>query len=73
MQSELSTPPEMHGAYTRQLDWLIELAQHPGWKAYAWARAKELDADQSGLFEGIAQDLKNAMTGQARDTASVSP
>lgn len=30
-------------------------------KAYAWQRAKELDADKSGLWTGIAADLKREM------------
>lgn len=45
----------------KQLEWLIELAKIDGWKPYAWSRAKELDADQSGLFKGIAEELKQSM------------
>ena len=43
------------------LDWLIKLSKEPGWKNHAWHRAKELDKDQSGLYCGIANELKNAM------------
>jgi hypothetical protein len=37
------------------------MAKIPGAKSYAWTRAKELDADPSGLFTGIAQDLIKEM------------
>ena len=30
-------------------------------KAYAWWRAKELDAEKSGLWTGIAAELKAEM------------
>lgn len=60
----------MAGAFDRQLQNLIRLAQSPGWKAYAWHRAKELDADRSGLFRGMADALKAAMTGLAEAGAS---
>ena len=47
--------------YNEHLQWLITLSSDPGAKHYAWARALELDADKSGLWTGIAQDLKRAM------------
>lgn len=47
--------------YRKNLDHLIDLATDPDWKVYAWERAKELDAGRSGLFRGIANDLKQAM------------
>ena len=43
------------------MEWLIKLAKEPGWKDYSWSRAKELEKDSSGLWYGIASDLKNAM------------
>lgn len=62
-QSTPSSPaPVKPGAYDHQLAHLIRLAELPGWKAYAWHRAKELDADSSGLWTGIAEALKTAMT-----------
>ena len=33
----------------------------PGWKEHAWMRAKQLDADTSGLFKGIKDDLVKEM------------
>lgn len=48
-------------AYQTQLAHLIKLARTPGWKEYTWHRAKELDADASGLHRGIAADLVAAM------------
>ena len=53
--------------FQSRLQHLIELAQTPGWKAYVWHKAKELDAETSGLFKGIADALKAAMTGQAKN------
>ena len=32
-----------------------------GAKQYAWDRAKKLDADPTGLWRGIADDLTKAM------------
>lgn len=61
------------GAFERQLDWLIQMAKNPGAKAHAWHRAKELDADSSGLFAGMAAALKAAMTGPAESGAPAGP
>ena len=58
---ESSKKHPLHGVYGQQLQHLIKLARQPGWKAYAWHRAKVLDADDTGLFRGIADDLKAAM------------
>ncbi len=57
-----SSSPEALGAYERHLAHLIRMAGEPGWKAYAWHRAQELDADRSGMWRGIAEALKTAMT-----------
>jgi len=35
--------------------------RHPAFRKHAEHRAKELDADQSGLFTGIAEELKAHM------------
>ena len=51
----------LHGVYDQQLQHLIKLARQPGWKLYAWERAKTLHREESGLFRGIAADLKAAM------------
>lgn len=47
--------------YQKQLDWLITMAKHEGFKAHAWHRAQELDKDP--LFSGIAADLVKHMKG----------
>lgn len=67
--TESSQPPERHGEYTLQLNHLITMARVPGIKRYAWARAKELDAS-GGIFVGIADALKAAMTGPVETSAS---
>ena len=43
------------------LQHLVRMAKIPGAKAYAWTRAKQLDADPSGMFKGIADALINEM------------
>jgi hypothetical protein len=50
--------------YQDHLTHLIVMANMPGAKAHAWHRAKELDADQSGMWTGIAADLERAMRSQ---------
>ncbi len=47
--------------YKEQLNWLITMSKHPGFKAHAWHRAQELDKDTSGLFTGIAKELEAHM------------
>ena len=37
------------------------MSKQEAFKAHAWHRAQELDADQSGLFTGIAAELKAHM------------
>lgn len=59
--------------FQAQLDHLLVLAALPGWKHYAWGRAKALDADQSGLFTGLAEALTTAATGQAAPSACEPP
>lgn len=51
----------MQERYAKQLAHLLALAREPGWRAHALHRAKELDADRSGLWSGIAADLEKAM------------
>lgn len=48
--------------YETTLAHLIAMAKVEGSKAYAWKRAQALDEDQSGLWTGIADALKAAMT-----------
>jgi hypothetical protein len=57
--------------FNRHLQHLAELARKPGFKAHAWARAKALDADTSGLFSGMAAALEREMTGQEKASESV--
>lgn len=45
--------------YTNQLVHLARLSNSDlrEWQLYAWGRAKELEADPSGLWLGITKDL----------------
>ena len=47
--------------YETQLAHLTNLAKTPGFKQYAWHRALQLEADDTGLWRGIAEALKQAM------------
>lgn len=52
---ESSKQHALAGVYQQQLAHLVQLARQPGWKAYVWHQAKELD--KGPLFGGIAADL----------------
>lgn len=47
--------------YDKALAHLIKLAKTPGFKDYAWHRAKEMERCETGMWAGIAADLKQAM------------
>ena len=47
--------------YEQTLAHLIIMASTQGWKDHAWHRAKELDANPTGLWRGIANDLVKIM------------
>jgi len=49
--------------YVETLNHLVWMARMPASKDYAWRRAKELDADISGLWVGIKDDLVKHMKG----------
>lgn len=51
--------------FNKQLQLLIGLAKTPGWKAYAWHRAKELERCETGMWDGIAEALTQAMASVA--------
>ena len=47
--------------YATQLTHLTALASTPGFKQYAWKRAQELDRCETGMWKGIAEELKQHM------------
>lgn len=47
--------------YETQLAHLIKLASNPGWKEYSWKKALELERCETGMWKGIAEDLKRHM------------
>lgn len=59
--------------YQSTLAHLLWMAQQDGAKAHAWHRAQALDADESGLWAGIADELKKRMNGPAKPAESVRP
>ena len=61
-QTTPSTQPwNAQAIYQTYLAYLIHLAKQKAWKDDAWHWAKQLDADQSGLWTGIKDDLIKAM------------
>ena len=50
--------------FNRQLEHLTTLGKNPGTKDHAWHRAKELEADQSGLWQGLTKALTDAVNGR---------
>lgn len=63
----------MDSFYQRHLDWLIAMGKHPGFKGHAWHRAKQLDADPSGMWVGIKDALVAAIgREQTLESASLS-
>jgi hypothetical protein len=55
------------------LDHLIKLAKTPGWKSYAWHRAKQLEGDPTGAWAGMAEALTKAMKGGEDKAPSENP
>lgn len=52
-------------SYETDLQHLVRMASIPGFKDHAWRRAKQMDADSSGLWAGIAQALSDEMKRRA--------
>ena len=50
--------------YQNQLAHLIQMASNKGTKEYAWKRALELERCETGMWAGIAQELKEHMLAQ---------
>ena len=47
--------------YDAQLEWLVELANDPNWKKYAWQKSQKLEKDCPELWTGISEDLLKRM------------
>lgn len=56
-------------AYAEALDNLIMLASTPGWKDYAWGKAKDMDAHPTNIYRGIKDELVKIMLAQKADAA----
>jgi hypothetical protein len=46
------------------LEHLVQLARAPGWKAYAWAAAKEFESINPYDLQGMQEALKQRMTAE---------
>lgn len=61
MQSPKPSGKQATLDYQKTLQHLIWMASMKGAKQYVWDRAQKLDADPTGLWRGIAEDLTKAM------------
>ena len=57
--------------YDNQLAHLIKLASNPATKEHSWFRAKELERCATGMWNGIAQELKERMLAQQPASSNV--
>ena len=57
--------------YETQLAHLIQMASNKGTKEYAWKRALELERCETGMWAGIAQELKDRMLAQQPASSNV--
>ena len=57
--------------YENQLAHLIQMASNPGTKEYAWHRALELERCETGMWNGIAQELKERMLAKQPASSNV--
>ena len=57
--------------YQNQLAHLIQMASNKGTKEYAWKRALELERCETGMWAGIAQELKDRMLAQQPASSNV--
>lgn len=51
----------MADVFDTQLAHLIQMAGNQGTKEYAWNRSLELERCETGMWKGIAQELKQHM------------
>ena len=47
--------------FTRMVDHIARLSKTPGWGAYARQWAKELEADQSGVWDGLIEAVRERL------------
>ena len=57
--------------YDNQLAHLITMAQKPEWKQHSWTRALELERCETGMWKGIAEELKQHMLAQQPASSNV--
>ena len=57
--------------YDNQLAHLIKLASNPATKEHSWKRALEMERCETGMWAGIAQELKARMLAQQPASSNV--
>jgi len=49
---------DFNQVFEQQVEHLTKMALQKGWIAYAKQRAKELEEDQSGIFKGLVEAVR---------------
>ena len=68
LQKPCGSQATSESMYQKMLDHLVLLCSQKGFKEYGWQRAKELEKNPYGFYDGISTDLvkimkeKNAQT-----------
>ena len=57
--------------YDNQLAHLIQMASNPATKEHSWHRAKQLERCETGMWAGIAEELKERMLAQQPASSNV--
>lgn len=57
--------------YDNQLAHLIKLASNPATKEHSWWRALELERCETGMWKGIAQELKQHMLARSSSARQI--
>lgn len=54
-------PPDLQEAQRKALEWYVQLAALPGWKAFAWHQVNLLATEHPALFADLPAQLTQAM------------
>lgn len=60
-QKPCGSQATLENMYERMLDHLVLMCSQKGFKEYGWQRAKELEKNPYGFYDGISTDLARIM------------
>jgi hypothetical protein len=52
---------DFNQVFEQQVEHLTKMALQKGWIAYAKQRAQELESDQSGIFKGLVEAVRERL------------